>query len=87
MPSAVKRKATLSQLTEEVITNVTQAMVIAEDDLAKTEDLIFNISIEDLVNDMAKDSPMWYNEVLEFMKKVLLYRSYTIHSPIVVSVM
>ena len=86
MPSAVKRKATLSQLTEEVITHVTQAMVIAEDDVAKTEDLILNISIEDLVNDMVEDNPMWYNEVLEFMKKVLLYRSYTIYSPIVVSV-
>ena len=87
MPSAVKRKATLSQLTEEVITHVTEAMVIAEDDVAKTEDLILNISIEDLVNDMVEDSPMWYNEVLEFMKKVLLYRSYSIRSPIVVSVM
>ena len=85
MPSAVKRKATLSQLTKEVITHVTQAMVIAEDDVA-TEDLILNISIEDLVNDMVEDNPMWYNEVLEFMKKVLLYKSYTIHSPIVVSV-
>ena len=79
MPSAVKRKATLSQLTEEVITHVTQAMVIAEDDVAKTEDLILNISIEDLVNDMSEDSPMWYKEVLEFMKKALLYRSYSIH--------
>ena len=86
MPSAVKRKATLSQLTEEVITHVTQAMVIAEDDVAKTEDLILNISIEDLVNDMVEDNPMLYNEVLEFMKKILLYRSCTIHSPIVVSV-
>ena len=54
-------------------------MVIAEDDVAKTEDLILNISIEDLVNDMSEDSPMWYKEVLEFMKKVLLYRSYSIH--------
>ena len=86
MPSAVKRKATLSQLTKEVITYVTQAMVIAEDDVAKTEDLILNISIEDLVNDMVEDNPMWYNEVLEFIKKVFLYKSYTIHSPIVVSV-
>ena len=35
-PNTVKRKATLSQLIEEVITHVTQAMVIAEDDVAKT---------------------------------------------------
>ena len=87
MPSAVKRKATLSQLTEEVITHVTQAMVIIEDDVAKIEDLILNISIEDLVNDMVEDDLMWYNEVLQFMKKVLLYRSCTIHSPIVFYVM
>ena len=52
MQSGVKRKATLSQLTEEVITHVTQAMVITEDDVAKTEDLILNISIEDLAKDM-----------------------------------
>ena len=64
MPSAVKRKATLSQLTEEVITHVTQAMVIAEDDVAKSEDLILNISIEELANDMVEDSPKWFNEVM-----------------------
>ena len=64
MQSGVKRKATLSQLIEEVITHVTQAMVITEDDVVKTEDLILNISIEDLANDMVEDIPMWYNEVL-----------------------
>ena len=58
MPSEVKRKAILSQLTEEVITHVTQAMIIAEDDVEKTEDLILNISIEDLANDMDEDNPM-----------------------------
>ena len=87
MPNAVKRKATLSQLTEKVITHVTQAMVIAEDDVAKSEDLIPNISIEELANDMVEDNPMWYNEVLQFMKKVLIYRSCTMHSRIVFSVM
>ena len=76
MQSRVKRKATLSQLTEEVITHVTQAMVIAEDDVVKTE-----------ANDMVEDNPMWYNEVLQFMKKVVMNRSCTIHSSIVFSVM
>ena len=64
MQSGVKRKATLSQLTKEVITHVTKAMVITEDDVGKIEDLILNISIEDLANDMVEDNPMWYNEVL-----------------------
>ena len=86
MQSRVKRKATLSQLTEEVITHVTHAMVIVEDDVAKTEDLILNISIEDLANDMVEDIPMWYNEVLQFMKKVVIYKSCTIHSLIVSSI-
>ena len=62
-------------------------MVIAEDDVAKTEDLILNISIEDLANDMVEDNPMWYNEVLRFMKKVVIYRSCTISSSIVFFVM
>ena len=87
MQSGVKRKATLSQLTEEVITHVTQAMVITEDDVAKTKDLILNISIEDFANDMVEDNPMWYNEVLQFIKKVVIYSICTICSPIVFSVM
>ena len=78
--------ATLSQLTEEVITHVTQAMVIGEDDVAKTEDLILNISIEDLANDMDEGTPMWYNEVLHFMKKVFIYRNGTICLPLAFSV-
>ena len=86
MPSGVKRKATLSQLTEEVITHVTQAMVIAEDDVAKTEDLILNISIEDLANNMDEGTPMWYNEVVQFMKKVFIYRNGTICLPLTFSV-
>ena len=84
MPSGVKRKATLSQLTEEVITHMIHAMVIAEDD-AKTEDLILNISIEDLANDVEEDTPMWYNEVLQFMK-VFIYRNGTIFLPVAFSV-
>ena len=36
---------------------------------------------------MVEDNPMWYNKVLQFMKKVVIYRSCTIHSPIVFSVM
>ena len=86
MPSGVKRKATLLQLTEEVITHVTQAMVIAEDDVAKTEDLILNISIEDLANDMEEDTPMWYNEVVQFMHKVFIYRNGAICLPVAFSV-
>ena len=62
-------------------------MVIAEDDVAKVEDLILNISIEELANEMVEDNLMWYNEVLQFMKKVLIYRSCTIHSCIAFSVM
>ena len=86
MPSGVKRKVTLSQLTEEVIMHVTQAMVIAEDDVAKTEVLILNISIEDLANDMDEGTPMWYNEVVEFMKKVVMYRNATVCLPLAFSV-
>ena len=87
MQSGVKRKATLSQLTKEVIMHVTQAMAITENDVAKIEDLIPNISIGNLANDMVEDNSMWYNKVLQFMKKIIIYSTCTIRSPIVFSVM
>ena len=66
---------------------MTQAMVIIEDEVAKKKDLILNVSIEDLANDMVEDNPMWYNEVLQFMKKVVIYNTCAIRSTIVFFVM
>jgi len=52
----VKRKA-LSQLIEDIITQGTQALDLHENDRGETEDLILNISIEDLVDDMGVEKP------------------------------
>ena len=52
---------------------MTQAMVLIEDDVVKTEDLILNISIEVLAKYMVEDKSTWYNEVLHFLKKVAIY--------------
>jgi len=65
----VKRKA-LSQLTEDVIIQGTQALNLQENDGGDTENLILNISIEDLVDDMGGEKPSWYPEVIDFLKKV-----------------
>jgi hypothetical protein len=73
MQSEEMRKATLLQLTEEVITHFTQAKVRIEDDVPLTEDLILNISIEILAKDMLDDKPTWYEEVLRFLKKVTIF--------------
>jgi len=50
--SRVKKKATLLQLTKEVIMHVIQALLLTKDDLAKSRDLILNIFIKDLIEDM-----------------------------------
>jgi len=58
--SGTKKTTTLLQLTRNVITHVTQALVFIEDDLAKSKDLILNISIEDVIDDIDSNTPTWY---------------------------
>jgi len=65
----VKKKA-LSQLTEDVITQGTQVLDLEENDRGTTEDLILNISIEDLVDDMGAEKLTWYPVVMDFFNKV-----------------
>jgi len=55
-----------------VITHVSQAFALTEDEFMKFEDLILNISIEDLVDNMEVMMPTWYKEVLDFLKQVYI---------------
>ena len=43
--SGIKRKATLSEFTKEVITHVSQGFLLTNEDVTKSEDLILNASI------------------------------------------
>jgi len=56
-----------------LITHGTQAIVFGNEDVIRTEDLILNISINDLVEDMEADKPSLYTEVLNFLNKVSIY--------------
>jgi hypothetical protein len=78
--SGVKRKAEVLELTEDVITHGTQAIVLSKDEAYNTEDLILNISVEDLVDNMKADPPNWYTEVMEFLKKVQKFSFLNVYS-------
>jgi len=67
--SGVKRKALL-QLTEDVLTQGTQALDLQGNDRGTMEDLILNISIEDLVDNMGAEKPTWYPQFIDFVNKV-----------------
>lgn len=69
----VKRKSPFSQLTEDVITAGTQAITIEDDDFAKTEDLILNMSIDEVVEDSTTETPTEYNDIMDFLKKVMYF--------------
>jgi len=58
---------------EDALTHVSQALVLTEDELTKSKDLILNISIEDLMDDIEAMTPTFYIEVLDFLKKVLIF--------------
>jgi len=73
--SGLKKKATVLQLIEDVITHVPQALIVTEDDLAKSENVFLNISIKNLVEDMNFYDPTWYKGILAFLKKVLIFGS------------
>ncbi len=57
-------------MTEGVIVHRTQAIVLNEDEVDNTEELILNIYVEDLVESMEFETPTWYTKVIEFLKKV-----------------
>jgi len=69
----VKRKANLLVLTEAVITHGTHVIVLGDEDVIRTKDLILNISIDDLVEDIEADEPSWYIEVGLFKEGKFLW--------------
>ena len=70
MLEEVKKKITLSQLTEDVISRVTQTLVLSDDEVPKTEDLILNVCIEDIAKDMESKESGVFDEVLKYLNKV-----------------
>ena len=70
--TGMKRKAVLQELTEDMVTQGTQVIVIEDDQEVNTEELILNKSIIDVMENEGKDNGSCYKEVMEFLKKVCL---------------
>lgn len=66
----MKNKITLPELAEEDITIGTQLILLDNNLLDNTDDLIVNISIDKLMESMEIDTPILCKEVLEFLMKV-----------------
>jgi hypothetical protein len=68
--SGVKRKAVLQELTEEMVTQGTQVIVIGDDQEVNTEELILNKSIIDVMENEGNGSGSCYEDVMQFLTKV-----------------
>jgi len=62
----MKRKAVLPELTEEIVTQGTQVIVIGDDDEVNSKDLILNVSIVDVMEDMETNVVATYTEIKDF---------------------
>ncbi len=51
---------------------MTKAIILSDDELDTSENLILNISIDDLVDDMESKTKTWYKEVVDFLNKVCM---------------
>jgi hypothetical protein len=65
------KKTTLLQLTEDGIVLGSEVIIFGKEEVDDTEELILNISIEDLVENMETNTMTWYTKVMEFLKKVI----------------
>jgi len=71
--TSIKRKAVLQDLTEEMITQRTQVIVLGNDEEVNSEDIILNYSIIDVMADEDKEGKTHYMEVIDFLKKVCFW--------------
>jgi len=71
--TSMKRKAVLQELTEEMITQGTQVIVIGDEEEVNSEDLILNHSIIDVMATEDKEGKTCYMEVMDFLKKVVFW--------------
>lgn len=67
----LKRKAVLSEVTTDLVTQGTDVIVIGDDAEVNSEELILNMSIVDVMDDMGTPQQACYTEVVEFTKKVI----------------
>ena len=67
--SGMKRKAVLPEWTEDMVTQGTQVSILDDEDV-KSEELILNVSIVDIMDNLDRSPPNSYVEVMDFIRKV-----------------
>ena len=67
--SGMKRKAVLAEWTEDMVTQSTQVITLDDEDV-KSEELILNVSIVDIMDNLERSPPNSYVEVMDFIRKV-----------------
>ena len=67
--SGMKRKAVLPEWTEDMVTQGMQVITLDDDDV-KSEELILNVSIVDIVDNLERSPPNSYVGVMDFIQKV-----------------
>ena len=67
--SGMKRKAMLPEWTEDMVTQGTQVITLDDEDV-KSEELILNASIVDIMDNLERSPPNSYVEVMDFIRKV-----------------
>ena len=65
----MKRKAVLAEWTEDMVTQGTQVITVDDEDV-KSEELILNVSIVDIMDNLERPPPNAYVEVMDFIRKV-----------------
>ena len=67
--SGMKRKAVLAKWTEDMVTQGMQVITVDAEDV-KSEELILNVSIVDIMENLERSPPNSYVEVMDFIRKV-----------------
>ena len=65
----MKRKAVLPEWTEDMVTQGMQVITLDDED-EKSEELILNVSIVDIMENLERSPPNSYVEVVDFIRKV-----------------
>ena len=67
--SGMKRKVVLPKRMEDMVTQGTQVITLDDEDV-KSEELILNVSIVDIIDSLESSPPNSYVEVMDFIEKV-----------------
>lgn len=68
--TGISRKSVMAEYCDDVVTQGTQVIALADDDEVRSKELVLNVSIIDIIDNEESAGPNCYTEVLDFLKKV-----------------